>query len=283
MGGIAGMGHGGGRRRAENSPEPSGKKKHASLRELWPDLREMILPRRKILALGFLLMVINRLAGLVLPGSTKYLIDDVVGNQRVDLLTPLVLAILGATMVQGATSFALTQLLSKTGQRLIAELRLKVQRHIGSLPIAYYDSNKSGTLVSRIMTDVEGVRNIIGTGLVEFVGGVMTAVISLVVLLTISVSMTAWTAVAVGLFAFVLSKAAFSEKAATENGVSATRLERAVTRIVPAVLIVERLISVRNGSPELHTSKKLPPGTRSRLTGLCPTGMGARNWFWSVE
>ena len=83
--------------------------------------------------------------------------------------------------------------------------------------------------------------------------------------------------------AFVLSKAAFSEKAATENGVSATRLERAVTRIVPAVLIVERLISVRNGSPELHTSKKLPPGTRSRLTGLCPTGMGARNWFWSVE
>jgi len=124
-----------------------------------------------------------------------------------DLLTPLVLGILGATLVQGVTSFSLTQILSKAGQRLIAELRQKVQRHIGLLPVAYYDTNKSGVLVSRIMTDVEGVRNLIGTGLVDFVGGLMTAVISLVVLLTISPIMTAVTALSVGLFAFALSKA----------------------------------------------------------------------------
>src|SRR5579862_880028 len=145
----------------------------------------MILPRRGILLLGFVLMVINRLSGLVLPYSTKVLIDDVVGKHRADLLTPLVLTVIGATLLQGVTSFTLTQLLSKAAQRLIAELRQKVQAHIGLLPVAYYDSNKSGTLVSRIMTDVEGVRNLIGTGLVDFAGGLMTAVVALVVLMRI--------------------------------------------------------------------------------------------------
>ena len=105
---------------------------------------------------------------MVLPASTKFLIDDIIGHQRRDLLGPLVLAVVLATAVQGVTSFALTQLLSKAAQRLIAELRRKVQAHIGRLPVAYYDANKSGALVSRIMTDVEGVRNLIGTGLVEF-------------------------------------------------------------------------------------------------------------------
>ncbi len=206
--GFGGLGHGGGRRRADAGADSSaGKKKQASLRELWPMLREMIQPRRKVLAVGMLLMVINRLSGLVLPYSTKYLIDDVVGQQRADLLTPLVMAILGATVIQGITSFALTQLLSKTGQRLIAELRIKVQRHVGMLPVSYYDANKSGMLVSRIMSDVEGVRNLIGTGLVDFIGGLITAAISLCVLLFISASMTLWTALAVAVFAFVLSKA----------------------------------------------------------------------------
>ena len=174
---------------------------------MWPQLRELVLPRRKILALGFLLMIVNRLSGLVLPFSTRYLIDNVIGKKQMDLLTPLVLGILGATLIQGVTSYSLTQILSKAGQRLIAELRQKVQRHIGLLPVAYYDTNKSGVLVSRIMTDVEGVRNLIGTGLVDFVGGLMTAVISLVVLLTISPTMTVVTAPAVGTFAFALSKA----------------------------------------------------------------------------
>jgi ABC-type multidrug transport system fused ATPase/permease subunit len=147
-------------------------------------------PRRAALGLGFVLMAINRVSGLVLPYSTKYLIDDIIGKRNIKMLTPLVLAVLGATLIQGVTSFSLTQLLSKAAQRLIAELRRKVQEHIGRLPVTYYDANKSGMLVSRIMSDVEGVRNLIGTGLVEFVGGLLTAVIALVVLIRISALMT---------------------------------------------------------------------------------------------
>ncbi len=167
----------------------------------------MILPRRGLLALGLILMVINRLSGMVLPYSTRFLIDDVITKRHIQMLTPIVLAVLGATLIQGVTSFTLTQLLSKAGQRLIAELRQKVQRHIGQLSVGYYDANKSGVLVSRIMTDVEGVRNLIGTGLVEFVGGLMTAVIALVVLVRISALMTGLTALFVAAFAFALSKA----------------------------------------------------------------------------
>jgi ABC-type multidrug transport system fused ATPase/permease subunit len=177
------------------------------LRELWPDIREMILPRRKIFALGFVLMIINRLSGLVLPASTKLLVDDVIGKHNVALLTPLVGAVLAATLIQGITSFTLTQLLSKAAQRLIAELRQKVQRHIGHLPVAYYDANKSGVLVARIMSDVEGIRNLIGTGLVDFAGGLMTAVIALVVLLRISPAMTLVTAGFVAAFSFALKEA----------------------------------------------------------------------------
>jgi ABC-type multidrug transport system fused ATPase/permease subunit len=200
---------------AERSPRSSGRDKAETpkrttserIRTIWPDLRELILPRRKLLLLGLVLMVINRLSGLVLPYSTRYLIDDVLGKHHPELLTRLVLTVLGATLIQGVTSFTLTQLLSKAGQRLIAELRQKVQQHVGRLSVGYYDANKSGVLVSRIMSDVEGVRNLIGTGLVEFVGGLLTAVIALVVLLRISSVMTGLTALFVALFAFALSKA----------------------------------------------------------------------------
>jgi ABC-type multidrug transport system fused ATPase/permease subunit len=157
---------------------------------LLPDIWKLVRPRRAVLALGFVLMAINRVSGLVLPYSTKYLIDDIIGKRHIDKLMPLVLAVLFATLIQGITSFSLTQLLSKAAQRLIAELRRGVQEHIGRLPVTYYDANKSGMLVSRIMSDVEGVRNLIGTGLVEFVGGLLTAVIALVVLIRISALMT---------------------------------------------------------------------------------------------
>jgi subfamily B ATP-binding cassette protein MsbA len=136
-------------------------------------------------------MVINRVTALVLPASTKFLVDDVIGKHRARLLVPLVGAVLLATLVQGLTSFALTQTLSKAAQRLIAELRSQVQEHVGRLSLQYYDSTKVGTLVSRIMTDVEGVRNLIGTGLIDFVGGLLTAVIAFVVLVRISPVMTA--------------------------------------------------------------------------------------------
>ena len=156
-----------------------------------PEVWELIRPRRRLLALGLLLMVINRVAGLVLPASTKFLVDDVIGKHHVNLLMPLVGAVLLSTLIQGLTSFALTQTLSKAAQRLIAELRSRVQEHVGRLSLQYFDSTKVGTLVARIMTDVEGVRNLIGTGLIDFVGGLLTAVIAFVVLVRISPVMTA--------------------------------------------------------------------------------------------
>jgi subfamily B ATP-binding cassette protein MsbA len=173
---------------------PEKETKREKRKQVWkalPDIWALIKPRRGLLALGFVLMAINRVSGLVLPASTKYFVDSVITKRQVQLLTPIVLAILSATIVQGLTSFTLTQLLSKSAQKMIAELRRQVQAHIGRLPISFYDANKTGALVSRIMSDVEGVRNLVGTGLVEFVGGLMTAVFALVYLLHTSVTMTA--------------------------------------------------------------------------------------------
>ncbi len=176
-----------GTRSEETKKKPEGSER---LLELLPDVWVFIKPRRGLLAIGFVLMAINRVAGLVLPASIKYLIDDIIGKRHIQLLPPLVVAVVGATAVQGVSSFALTQLLSKAAQRLIAELRCQVQAHIGRLPVAFHDSNKTGTLVARIMSDVEGVRNLIGTGLIEFAGGLLTAFFALVVLLRISPFMT---------------------------------------------------------------------------------------------
>jgi subfamily B ATP-binding cassette protein MsbA len=177
------------------------------LKTLWPEIWALMSPRKGILLAGFFLMVINRVSGLVLPASTKYLVDDVVGKKQIHLLLPLVLVVLGATALQGISSFSLTQLLSKAAQRLIAELRQKVQAHVGRLPVTYFDSNKSGTIVARIMNDVEGIRNLIGTGLVEFTGGLFTALVSLVVLLSISARMTGVALVLVLSFSFFLQRA----------------------------------------------------------------------------
>jgi ABC-type multidrug transport system fused ATPase/permease subunit len=177
------------------------------LKTVWPDLWALIRPRRWLLALGLLLMAVNRVSGLVLPASTKFLVDDIILKHRARLLIPLVLTVFAATLIQGATSFALTQLLSKEAQRLIAELRRKVQAHVGRLAVAYYDSNKTGTLVARIMSDVEGVRNLVGTGLVEFAGGLLTAAIALVVLLRISAPMTLFAFTCLAAFSLLLKRA----------------------------------------------------------------------------
>jgi ABC-type multidrug transport system fused ATPase/permease subunit len=164
--------------------------KSQRLRAVLPLVWELVRPRRALLAFGFVLMVINRVSGLVLPYSQKFLIDTVIVKHHIEGLKPLVLIVLAATIIQGITAFSLTQLLSKAAQRLITELRQKVQAHIGRLPISFHDSTKTGVLVSRIMSDVEGVRNLIGTGLVDFAGGLVTAGIALVVLLRISTLMT---------------------------------------------------------------------------------------------
>jgi ABC-type multidrug transport system fused ATPase/permease subunit len=177
------------------------------LRALLPELWALIRPRRGLLLAGLGLMAVNRAAGLILPGSTKFLIDDVIGHRRTDLLLPLVGAVVAATVLQGITSFALTQMLSKAAQRLIAEMRLRVQAHIGRLPVSYYDANKTGQLVSRIMSDVEGVRNLIGTGLVEFLGGFVTALLALVIMLRLSPTMTLVTLASLAVFAVILVRA----------------------------------------------------------------------------
>ncbi|MES1261973.1 MAG: ABC transporter ATP-binding protein [Acidobacteriota bacterium] len=188
------------------SPAP---KKAATerLRDLWPDIRALVHPRRGLLAGGFGLIVISRLCGLVLPLSSRYLIDDVIGKHNAGMLLPIVFAVLGATLIQGVTSFTLTQLLSIEGQKVIAELRQKVQEHIGRLPVTYFDANKTGQLVSRIMSDVEGMRNLVGTGLIEFFGGLLTAFASLVILLRISPLMTLLSLTIVLCFGAALSKA----------------------------------------------------------------------------
>ena len=170
---------------------PSKPAKKTEIFKALPEIWQLIRPRRALMLIGFGLMIINRVSGLILPYSTKYLIDDVVGKRHFQLLYPLVGIVLLATLVQGLTSFALTQTLSKAAQKLIAELRRRVQEHVGRLSVSYYDANKTGMLVSRIMSDVEGVRNLVGTGLVDFVGGLLTAVIAFVVLIRISPVMTA--------------------------------------------------------------------------------------------
>jgi subfamily B ATP-binding cassette protein MsbA len=177
------------------------------LKAVWPEVWKLMRPRRALLAFGFLLMVINKVAGFVLPYSSKFLIDNVVGKHQTGLLRPLVFAVLLATLVQGVTSFSLTQLLSKAAQRLIADLREQVQKHISRLPVAFYDANKTGALVSRIMSDVEGVRNLLGTGLVDFAGGLVAASIALALLLRISAPLTLIAVGSLGCFALALNRA----------------------------------------------------------------------------
>jgi len=190
-----------------HSPGAAKGKAADHLKSVLPLLKELVRPRRGMLITGFALMAINRLCSMVLPGSTKFLVDNVINKKQVWLLKPLVLAVLGATLVQAVTSYTLTQMLSKGAQRLIADLRRRVQEHVGRLPVAYYDANKTGALVSRIMSDVEGVRNLIGTGLVEFVGGIMMALLSLGILFYYSSVLTLLALLFIVSFAFTLRTA----------------------------------------------------------------------------
>ncbi|HEY0785158.1 MAG TPA: ABC transporter ATP-binding protein [Acidobacteriaceae bacterium] len=172
-----------------------------------PEVWKLIRPRRWLLLFGLGLVGINQLSGLVLPLSTKYLIDQVIGAHRADHLVPLAGIVFLATAIKAVTSFSTTQLLSKAAQRMITELRQEVQQHVGRLSVAYYDENRTGVLVSRIMTDVEGVRNLIGTGLVEFVGGIFAAVVVFLFLLHSNPRMTLVVTSVLLLFVFVLQRA----------------------------------------------------------------------------
>lgn len=169
--------------------------------------KTFIWPRRTILLIGLIMIIISRLASLVLPGASKYLLDDVVANKDIDMLYTLLWVVGLSIAVNAAMSFLLTKLLSVEAQLLISKLRVQVQRKILGLPISYFDNNKSGALVSRIMTDVEGVRNLIGTGLVQLIGGTITSVIALILLIKISPVMTLYVLLPVAIFAFIAMKA----------------------------------------------------------------------------
>ena len=169
--------------------------------------KEFIWPRKGIVLVGLILIVVSRLASLVLPLKSKELLDEIIPNQDMDGLINMVLLVAGAILIQAVTSFALTRLLSVEAQLLISKLRAKVQKKVLSFPISYFDNNKSGALVSRIMSDVEGVRNLVGTGLVQLFGGTVTAIISLVLLINISGKMTLFVLAPVFLFTIIALKA----------------------------------------------------------------------------
>lgn len=204
-------------RGAERSPRAGSSRANAAevpkrkpnLKTLWPEIKALVAPRKGLLIAGMALMAVNRVAGLVLPYTSKTLLDKVLSqtNPHPELLPRIIALVFSAMIVQAITSFSLTQLLSKAGQRLIAEMRRRVQKHVGLLSVAYYDENRTGTLVARIMSDVEGVRNLVGTGLVEFVGGLLTAVLAFVYLLHRSALVTLTVFSVVGLFVFVLQYA----------------------------------------------------------------------------
>jgi subfamily B ATP-binding cassette protein MsbA len=176
-----------------------------NLSVVWREAREIVWARRYRLAVGFVLMAIGRIAGLVLPASSKYLIDEVVAKGRGELLVPLAAAAGVATLLQASTSFALSQLLGVAAQRAITDMRRELHGHILRLPISYFDSVKSGELISRIMNDAEGIRNLVGTGLVQLVGGILTASVALAVLFYLNWQLTALTLVVLSLFGGVMA------------------------------------------------------------------------------
>ena len=186
-----------------NGSRPPGKpdrKKGPSFNDVWRESRELIVAHRTQLGIGLLLLVISRAAGLVMPFTTKTLIDDVIGKHHTSLLVPLALAGGAATIIQALTGFGLSQVVSITAQRAITDLRRDVMAHVTRLPVRYFDSTQTGILISRIMNDAEGIRNLVGTGIVQLIGGFLTAAVALGVLLYLNWHLTLITLVVLAAF-----------------------------------------------------------------------------------
>ena len=198
---------GGARRGAMRAAAGEQSKRKPDLKKVLPEIWKLVRPRRFLLLFGLVLVFIKSGTSLVLPFTTKFLVDRVFTPHRPQLLLPLVAIVFAATAVQAATSYALTQVLSKAAQRMITELREQVQQHIGRLPVSFYDSNRTGVLVSRIMTDVEGIRNLVGTGIIEFIGGIVTAIVAFCILVRASPHMTLVLFTVLLVFVFILQKA----------------------------------------------------------------------------
>ncbi|HEV2852461.1 MAG TPA: ABC transporter ATP-binding protein [Thermoanaerobaculia bacterium] len=192
------------RQRKPADPTSKGPKKPLKPRVILDDALELVRARKGRLLLGLFLMAINRVSGLVLPGTTKYLLDDVIGKGNRALLMPIVLAAGAATLLQAVTSFSLSQVLGKAAQRSITEMRRQVQQHVSRLSVSYFEQTKTGALLSRVMNDAEGIRNLVGTGLVEVVGGLVTAVLALGILLYLNVKLTLIALGVLSLFSFIM-------------------------------------------------------------------------------
>jgi subfamily B ATP-binding cassette protein MsbA len=240
----------------------------------------LLAPRRSLIILGFILMIINRVSGLVLPYSAKYFVDTVLHGQHGNKLVPLIGIVLCATLIQAATSFALTQSLSKAAQRLITDLRKQVQRHISRLPVSFYDTNRTGVLVSRIMTDVEGVRNLIGTGLVDFCGGIITAIVVFFLLMRLSSQITLIIAAGLIVFTFLLQKVfkkmrpIFRERARITAEVTG-RLTESLggVRVVKGYHAEEREIGIFSGGVDLILANVMKSLTITSLLTLTSTSV----------
>jgi ABC-type multidrug transport system fused ATPase/permease subunit len=193
-----------GRRAGKRGDPEESRKKAPPFSVIARDAQELVAARKGRLAIGLALLLVNRVAGLVLPGTTKFLLDEVIGKGHRELLGTLVLAAGGATLIQAVTSFALSQLLGKAAQRSITEMRRRIQRHVGRLSVSYFDQTKVGSLLSRVMTDAEGIRNLVGTGLVEVLGGLITAVMALGILFYLNTRLTLIALAVLSLFSVVL-------------------------------------------------------------------------------
>jgi len=244
--------------------------------------KEIIWPRRNLVALGLFLILVNRMSGLVLPGATKYLVDDVIANADIDLLYKLLLLVGGAVSIQAASSYALAMILSVEAQHLIAQLRSQVQKHVLQLPVRLFDDKKSGELVSRIMDDVQGVRNLVGTGLVQLVGGIITAIVAGVFLIRIDPIMTGLAVVPLAAFALVSTRAfkvlrpAFRERGEIRAEVTG-RLTEALggVRIIKGFHAVEKEGEIfEAGVLRIFEIVKKTLTTSSRVTSLGAFLMG---------
>jgi len=250
--------------------------------------KTIIWPRKNILLVGLLLIIVSRLAGLVLPGATQYLMDDVIAKGNIEMLKMILIAVAGAILIQSVTSYALTQILSVEAQRLISILRSKVQKQVLRLPISFFDNNKSGALVSRIMNDVEGVRNLVGTGLVQLFGGVLTSVICMVLLIRISPLMTLYVLVPVAIFGLISLKA-FSKirPIFRERGKITAEVTGRLTETLNGVRVIkgfnaeaQEIKSFESGVEKLFlnvkaslTSTSLITSSATFLLGLASTGI----------
>lgn len=260
--------------------------------------RTIVWPRRNIVFVGLILIVISRLAGLVLPGATKYLMDDVIAKGDLEMLKLLLLAVIGSIIVQAVTSFLLTRILSVEAQHLISVLRAQVQKQLLRLPIRFFDNTKSGALVSRVMTDVEGVRNLVGTGLVQLVGGLLSAVICLVLLIRISPMMTLYVLVPVLIFGLISLKAfSYIRPIFRERGKINAEVTGRLTETLNGIRVIkgfnaeaQEIKTFERGVEKLFlnvkkslTSTSLVTSSATFLLGLASTGIMGIGSYMIIE